>query len=93
MPEVSLMLEWPDGQATEMYSPSTVVLDYLKPGDEISIAKLGKVGFEALYQASERVRSRYGFACTRVDEEKAKLRRLLDKYATTDTVKVTQCLT
>jgi len=92
MPEVCLMLEWPDGQVTEFYSPSTVVLKHLRPGDELSITEMGKVGFHALCQASERVRSRYGFACTRVDEEKTKLQRLLDIYAATDTVKVTHRL-
>jgi uncharacterized repeat protein (TIGR04042 family) len=34
-----------------------------------------------LHQASERVRERYGFACTRTDEEALKLSQTLAAYA------------
>ena len=80
MPEVHLTLEWPDGQASELYSPSTVVLEHLRPGDSLTVAELEQRGIVALRQASERVRARYGFACTRTDEEAAALRRLSAGY-------------
>ncbi|MBM5823435.1 MAG: MSMEG_0570 family nitrogen starvation response protein [Cyanobacteria bacterium K_Offshore_surface_m2_011] len=78
MPEVELTLEWPDGDRTLLYSPSTVILEHLAPGQTLTVAELRTRGTLALRQASERVRARYGFACTRADEEE---RRLLERAA------------
>ena len=69
MPEVSFQLEWPDGKSSTLYSPSTVILDYFRPGDSLLVSELEERGVEALRAASERVRARYGFACTRTDED------------------------
>ena len=88
MPEVWLDLEWPDGQQSRFYSPSTVVLEHLPPGSEFSVAELREAGLRALAEASERVRARYGFACTRTDEEAATLRRLSAQYDDQARVKV-----
>ncbi len=79
MPEVELQLDWPDGATTRLYSPSTVILEHLAPGQTLTVAELRTRGTLALRQASERVRARYGFACTRADEEE---RRLLERAAT-----------
>jgi uncharacterized repeat protein (TIGR04042 family) len=78
MPEVELTLEWPDGGQSRLYSPSTVILEHLAPGQTVTVAELRAKGTLALRQASERVRARYGFACTRADEEE---RRLLEQSA------------
>lgn len=80
MPEVLLDLEWPDGRRTRFYSPSTVVLEHLPPGSEWSVSELRAAGLAALAEASERVRARYGFACSRTDEEAARLRELTSQY-------------
>ena len=45
-------------------------------------------GLAALREASERVRARYGFACTRTDEEASKLQQRLARYGRTDRVEV-----
>ena len=78
MPEVRLTLEWPDGLTSELYSPSTVILDDLRPGQILTVSELTSTGLAALEQASERVRARYGFACTRVDEERLRLQQAAD---------------
>jgi uncharacterized repeat protein (TIGR04042 family) len=78
MPEVELTLEWPDGGQSRLYSPSTVILEHLAPGQTVTVAELRAKGTLALRQASERVRARYGLACTRADEEE---RRLLEQSA------------
>jgi uncharacterized repeat protein (TIGR04042 family) len=88
MPEVLLQLHWPDGEASRFYSPSTVVYDYLQPGQSLTIAELEHRGLAALREASERVRARYGFACTRTDEEASKLRQRLARFGPADTVEV-----
>jgi uncharacterized repeat protein (TIGR04042 family) len=91
MPEVFLELRWPDGEASRFYSPSTVVYDYLKPGDRLTIAELEQKGLAALREASERVRARYGFACTRTDEEASRLQQRLALYLSQDTVDIRAC--
>ena len=88
MPEVRFQLEWPDGQSSTLYSPSTVILDYFKPGDSLLVSELEERGVEALRAASERVRARYGFACTRTDEEESQLRQWVSRYNSDDTVRV-----
>jgi len=88
MPEVMLELHWPDGGASRFYSPSTVVYEFLKPGERLSIAELEQKGLAALREASERVRARYGFACTRTDEEASKLQKRLAMYGRSDMVEV-----
>lgn len=88
MPEVMLQLCWPDGEASSFYSPSTVVYEFFKPGDTLSIAELERKGLMALKEASERVRARYGFACTRTDEEALKLQKRLAMYGRADRVEV-----
>ena len=88
MPEVLLELHWPDGEASRFYSPSTIVYEFLKPGETLSIAELEQKGLAALRKASERVRARYGFACTRTDEEASKLQQRLARYGRTDRVEV-----
>ena len=88
MPEVRFQLEWPDGKSSTLYSPSTVILDYFKPGDSLLVSELEERGVEALRAASERVRARYGFACTRTDEEESQLRQWVSRYNSDDTVRV-----
>lgn len=88
MPEVVLQLYWPDGEASSFYSPSTVIYEFFKPGDILSIAELEQKGLAALEQASERVRARYGFACTRTDEEAVKLKLKIAKFSANDEVRI-----
>ncbi|MFO7628560.1 MAG: MSMEG_0570 family nitrogen starvation response protein [Prochlorococcaceae cyanobacterium] len=88
MPEVVLQLCWPDGEASSFYSPSTVIYDFFKPGDTLSIAELEQKGLAALEEASERVRARYGFACSRTDEEALKLKLKIAKYGAGEQVHV-----
>ena len=88
MPEVRFQLEWPDGQSSTLYSPSTVILDYLQSGDSLLVSELEDRGVEALRAASERVRERFGIACTRADEEESQLRTWVSRYTSDDMVRV-----
>ncbi|WP_202387977.1 MSMEG_0570 family nitrogen starvation response protein [Nocardioides flavescens] len=55
---------WPDGRTESLYSPSLVVHDHLVPGRAYSVRDFTRRTTLALETASERVRERYGFACT-----------------------------
>ena len=64
MPEVYFTIQLPDGLTKECYSPSTVVLKHFNQGEEMSVAEFIARSREALGAASERVREKYGFACS-----------------------------
>ena len=40
MPEINFQLNLPDGKKKSLYSPSTVILEYLKPGDSLKNFRL-----------------------------------------------------
>jgi uncharacterized repeat protein (TIGR04042 family) len=88
MPEVHLTLEWPDGSTSALYSPSTVILQRLRPGQSLPVSTLRIQGIAALQEASERVRARYGFACTRTNEERHKLERMASRFADAECVQI-----
>ena len=89
MPEVILQLQWPDGRSSELYSPSTTILNHLQPGQTLSVAELQTRAMLGLEQASERVRARYGFACTHTNEEWRKLQTSAANYSPDQSVTIT----
>ncbi|MEW5810349.1 MAG: MSMEG_0570 family nitrogen starvation response protein [Actinomycetota bacterium] len=64
MPEMTFELQWPDGTRQRCYSPSLVMHDYLQTGTSYTVAEFVRRSGTALAIASERVRAKYGFACT-----------------------------
>lgn len=64
MPEMQFAVRWPDGSETSYYSPSLVVHDHLEVGGTYPVAEFVDRAHRALDIASERVRARFGFACT-----------------------------
>ena len=64
MPEMHFQIRWPDGQVDTCYSPSLVVREHLVVGGSYPVPEfLQRVG-TALNIASERVRVKYGYACS-----------------------------
>ena len=64
MPEMHFTVRWPDGRRESCYSPSLVVKDYLVPGESYGLDDFLEKTRTALGIASERVRAKYGFACS-----------------------------
>lgn len=64
MPVMHFHVRWPDGSATRCYSPSLVIKDYFVPGSSYALPDFLQRSREALHVASERVRAKYGFACS-----------------------------
>ncbi|MEV7086226.1 MSMEG_0570 family nitrogen starvation response protein [Streptomyces sp. NPDC093085] len=73
MPEMYVRVRWPDGEVQRCYSPSTVVEEYFTPGVAYTVPDFVERSRTALGIASERVRERYGFACTGAAEELARI--------------------
>ena len=64
MPEMHFTIEWPDGERETCYSPSYIVEEHLAVGQSYALDDfLARIG-SALETASNRVRARYGFACS-----------------------------
>ena len=64
MPEVYFQIQWPDGEITRCYSPSTIVGEYFEAGTTLTVEELMSRSSEALGKASDRVEAKFGFHCT-----------------------------
>lgn len=64
MPEMTFSVRWPDGAETSHYSPSLVMHDHLEAGARYPLADFVARTGAALGEASDRVRAKYGMACT-----------------------------
>jgi uncharacterized repeat protein (TIGR04042 family) len=64
MPEVRFVVRWPDDTVSDCYSPSSVIRDYLKAGERYALSDFVTRSSNALTIASERVRLKYGYACS-----------------------------
>ncbi|MDX1888508.1 MSMEG_0570 family nitrogen starvation response protein [Mycolicibacterium sp. 050158] len=73
MPEMTFDVQWPDGSVLHCYSPSLVMHDYLSIGSEYAKADFLERAGAALQEASERVRAKFGFACSSAAWTKAEI--------------------
>lgn len=73
MPEVRMMIRWPDGSEESCYSPSLVLKDYFQAGHSYPVADFRDRSRAALTIASERVRAKFGFACSRAADQLARI--------------------
>lgn len=64
MPEMHFRVEWPNGRVDRCYSPSYVVEEHLSVGAAYAVDDFLSRARTALEIGSERVRARYGFACS-----------------------------
>lgn len=64
MPEMHFRVEWPNGHVVRCYSPSYVIEEHLAEGSTYTVADFVARARAALEIASERVRAKYGFACS-----------------------------
>ena len=64
MPEMRFIVEWPNGREEACYSPSLVVRDYLNENVEYALSDFLERSRAALLIASDRVKAKYGHACS-----------------------------
>jgi uncharacterized repeat protein (TIGR04042 family) len=64
MPEMHFRVRWPDDTVSDCYSPSLVVKEHLEAGCSYALADFVERSATALNIGSERVRQKYGFACS-----------------------------
>ncbi|BEP63753.1 MSMEG_0570 family nitrogen starvation response protein [Variovorax sp. V213] len=89
MPVMHFHVRWPDASETRCYSPSRVVQDFLEPGERYGLDDFLRRTREALGIASERVRARYGFACSQAMDQLAEIERIALRFADVANAEVT----
>jgi uncharacterized repeat protein (TIGR04042 family) len=88
MPEMTFTVRWPDGRVEDCYSPSLVVHDHLVTGRTYAVEDFLDRSLTALATASERVRAKFGFACTSAMATSDQLRASAATYASDQRVTV-----
>jgi len=88
MPEMTVTVRWPDGQVADCYSPSLVMHDHLRSGTTYRVDDFVQRAGVALAEASERVRAKYGFACTASAASFERIERSAATFAAHDSVEV-----
>lgn len=88
MPEMTFSVRWPDGRLEDCYSPSLVMHDHLAAGATYTVEDFSRRSQHALGVASDRVRQRFGFACTSAAATTEQIRRSASAYAAGDLVEV-----
>jgi uncharacterized repeat protein (TIGR04042 family) len=88
MPEMTFDVQWPDGRVQRCYSPSLVMHDYLTPGSNYTVADFVDRSVTALHEASERVRAKFGFACTSAAWTTAEITSAADEFPSGATIRV-----
>jgi uncharacterized repeat protein (TIGR04042 family) len=80
MPVMHFQVRWPDASESRCYSPSLVVRDFLAPGQRYALDDFLRRTREALGIASERVRAKYGFACSQAMDQLAEIERIAARF-------------
>ena len=80
MPEMRFHVRWPDGREEPCYSPSLVVKDYFAPGETYALADFLERSRTALTIASDRVKAKFGFACSRAAAQLARIEAECQRY-------------
>jgi uncharacterized repeat protein (TIGR04042 family) len=73
MPEMIFHIAWPDGSTEQCYSPSLVIKEHFAIGETYAVADFIARSRTALTIASDRVKEKYGFACSRAMGQLARL--------------------
>lgn len=88
MPEVLFTIQLPNGATKECYSPSTVVRDYFTAGEKMAVSEFLSRSRKALAEASERVRAKYGFACSSAASQLADIEKTTRAFPAEGTVRI-----
>ncbi len=88
MPAVYFHVRWPDQTESHCYSPSTVIHEYFAPGDQLPMSEFLTRAETGLTLASERVRAKFGFACSSAMDQLASIEVAARRFAPDAVVEV-----
>lgn len=84
MPAVNIRLRWPDGQESNVYSPSTTIYEHLEAGQRYALAEFLRRAEAGLNAASERVKQVKGFYCSSAMDSLAGVRLMARAFSVPD---------
>jgi uncharacterized repeat protein (TIGR04042 family) len=70
---MTFTVRWPDGAEQQCYSPSLVMHEHIDVGGRYPVDEFVARTTAALTEASDRVRAKYGFACTSAAAQMAEI--------------------
>ena len=73
MPALHYTIRWPDARETTCYSPSLIVQELLEAGSDYAVVDFMQRIRQATAIANERVQAKYGFVCSRANDQLAQL--------------------
>jgi uncharacterized repeat protein (TIGR04042 family) len=88
MPEMHFKVRWPDDQELDCYSPSLVVREHLQVGSDYPMFDFMQRVQVALHIGSERVRAKYGHACSAAMDQLAAIEARAATFGEHDRVRV-----
>ncbi|MFA6262560.1 MAG: MSMEG_0570 family nitrogen starvation response protein [Bacteroidia bacterium] len=88
MPEMHFQVRWPDGRESNCYSPSLVIREHLQVGSHYALHDFVQRVHTALHIASDRVRAKYGFACSMALDQLAAIEATAGAFAPDSRVQV-----
>ncbi|MBJ7472677.1 MAG: MSMEG_0569 family flavin-dependent oxidoreductase [Solirubrobacteraceae bacterium] len=80
MPEVDFRITWPDGTPQHCVSPSRSIEATLVAGAKYPVDEFVRRATQALRIGSDRVRAKYGFACTAAAAQSDELRQMAVRF-------------
>jgi uncharacterized repeat protein (TIGR04042 family) len=89
MPEMRLIIRWPDGVEEACYSPSLVIKDYFALGESYALPDFVERSRTALTIASERVKAKYGMSCSLALGQLARIEAAAARFAESPVTAVT----
>lgn len=81
MPEMFFKIRWPDASESDYYSPSLIIREYFSQGQVLELADFLDKSRLALTIASDRVKAKYGFSCTRAHSSLAAIESRAKPFA------------
>lgn len=88
MPIVYLEVRWPDHQTGKIYSPSSVIREFFKTGEQLKVSDFEPRIHSALQSASSRVAEVYGYECTSAMAERVRISKLIKAFDPGDTIEI-----
>ncbi len=88
MPAINFKVRWPDGSEDNCYSPSTVLHEHFKTGDQMSVSEFTKKAEQALGAASHRVQQKFGYFCSSAMDQLSAIKMKSQRFEDADTEQV-----
>jgi uncharacterized repeat protein (TIGR04042 family) len=88
MPAMHFKLRWPDEREMRCYSPSLVIKDHFEPGKRYPLPVFMTHVRAAMHTASERVRAKFGFACSMALDQLAEIESVAAHFSERSEVEV-----